>query len=193
MLKIDLLKEYDRVSWVYLHLLLTHLGYEVAFIDWVMSYITSMSLAILINEATSTLFHAQHGIQHGWPLSPLLFTLVVEGLSRLLADAKIRYDLRDTWVVEGLTIMHLLFVNEILLFYDGSRNDIVAIKYALILFQKATCMQINSLKSIITFLGLSMDESVNVQNLFPFHSNKFNDGLKCLRFHLKSNDYKKVD
>jgi hypothetical protein len=36
-LKIDLSKAYDRVSWLNIRILLTHLGFEVPFINWVMS------------------------------------------------------------------------------------------------------------------------------------------------------------
>ena len=38
-LKIDLSKAYDKVSWIYLRLLLTHLGFGINFIRWIMSCI----------------------------------------------------------------------------------------------------------------------------------------------------------
>jgi hypothetical protein len=42
-LKIDLSKSFDRVSWSFIRLLLTHLGFEVPFIKWIMACITSVS------------------------------------------------------------------------------------------------------------------------------------------------------
>jgi retron-type reverse transcriptase len=36
-LKIDLSKAFDRVSWSFIRLLLTHLGFEVPFIRWIMA------------------------------------------------------------------------------------------------------------------------------------------------------------
>ena len=72
-LKIDLSKAYDRVNWLHIRLLLTHLGFHIDFIRWVMSCMTSVSFAILINGAASPFFHAERGLRQGCPLSPLLF------------------------------------------------------------------------------------------------------------------------
>jgi len=55
-LNIDLSKAYDRVSWLYIHLLLTHLGFDVPFINWVMNYLNSASFVVLINGSTSSFF-----------------------------------------------------------------------------------------------------------------------------------------
>src|SRR5713101_6210886 len=83
-LKIDLSKAYDKVSWLYIHMLLIHLGFEIAFFRWIMSCITTVSFSVLINGAVTPFFHAERGLRQGFPLSPLLFLLVTEGLSLLL-------------------------------------------------------------------------------------------------------------
>jgi hypothetical protein len=43
-LKIDLSKAFDRVNWSFIRLLLTHLGFEVPFIRWIMACISSINL-----------------------------------------------------------------------------------------------------------------------------------------------------
>ena len=85
--KIDLDKALDKVSWLYILLLLTHLGFDIAFIRWIMSCITTVSFSVLINGAASPFFHVERSLQQGFPLSPLLFLLVAEGLSQAIKEA----------------------------------------------------------------------------------------------------------
>lgn len=85
-LKVDLSKAFDKVSRLYLRMILTHLGFFVGFIKWIMCCITNVSFSVLVNGATSAFFSSERGIRHGCPLSPLLFLLVMEGLSRLIKD-----------------------------------------------------------------------------------------------------------
>ena len=85
-LKIDLSKAYDRVSWTYLRVVLSKMGFAGSFISWVMSSLSSVSFALLINGAASPFFKAGRGLGQGCPLAPLLFLIVVEALSRALQN-----------------------------------------------------------------------------------------------------------
>ena len=67
MLKIDLSKAFDKVSWLYNRMLLTHLGFNIGFIRWIMSDITTVSFSVLINGAASPFFHSERGIRQGFP------------------------------------------------------------------------------------------------------------------------------
>eukprot|EP00253_Pinus_taeda_P023736 PITA_23736 len=62
-IKIDLSKAYDRISWTYLRMLLTHIGFNLDFINWVMGCITSVSFAVLVNGAASSFFKGQRGLR----------------------------------------------------------------------------------------------------------------------------------
>jgi hypothetical protein len=121
-LKIDLSKSYDRVSWLYIILLLTHLGFEFPFINWIMSCLTSVSFVVLINGSTSSFFHAKRGLREGCPLSPLLFQLVAEGLSRVMGEAKRMGEFWGIMLSPTLKISHLLFFDDVLIFCDGSHQ-----------------------------------------------------------------------
>lgn len=73
-----------KISWMYLRLLMTHLGFDIGFINWVTCCISNMSSAVLINGVASPFFSRQCGLHQGGPLSPLLLLFAVEGLSQLI-------------------------------------------------------------------------------------------------------------
>ena len=125
---------------------------------------------------------------------PLLFLLVAEGLSRALLDAKQRGFFRGIKIAANLNITHLLFVDDILIFYNGSIKEAERLSELLILFGKATGMQINFQKSTITST-LNLEEEVlrTFLELFPFQHFSLDDVIKYLGFRLKPNCYKKED
>ena len=108
-LKIDLSKAYDRVSWTYLRVVLSKMGFSLNFISWVMSSLSSVSFALLVNGTASPFFKSGRGLRQGCPLAPLLFLIVVEGLSRALLYVK------ECGIYHGLsfgnevTLSHVLF------------------------------------------------------------------------------------
>eukprot|EP00253_Pinus_taeda_P027834 PITA_27834 len=55
-LKVDLSKAFDRANWLYIRMLLTHLGFPFDFIKWIMSCITNIPFNMLINRAVSPFF-----------------------------------------------------------------------------------------------------------------------------------------
>jgi hypothetical protein len=87
-----------------------------------MRCITSTSFAVLINGSASPFFHVERGLHQGCPLSPLLFLLVVEGLNRALEAAKTSGEFQGISISPTLKLTHLLFVDDVLLFYNGKRG-----------------------------------------------------------------------
>lgn len=192
-LKIDLSKAYDQISWSYIQMLLTHLGFKVEFIDWIMGCISNSSFAVLINGAASKFFKIQRGLRQGCPLSPLLFLLAAEGLSRLISQAKRSGLVKGLEVAVNCFITHLLFVDDILLFTNGNLNELIELKIILDLFLKATGLQINSRKSQLILEGFNRQEESLILSYLPFEINKMDRPFKYLGFWLKPSSYRKQD
>ena len=114
--KIDLYKDFDWVILIYIRMLLTHLCFCYDFIKCIMACLTTVSFDVLINGYAS-LFSLRRGLRQGCPLSPLLFLLVAEGLSRFILAAKVVGSFKGILVSEVLFITHLLFVDDILIFF----------------------------------------------------------------------------
>eukprot|EP00253_Pinus_taeda_P027374 PITA_27374 len=185
LLKIDLSKAFDRVSWLYIKMILIHLGFPNSFINWIMACITTPSFSILINGSASHFFHSERGLRQGCPLSPLLFLLVMEGLSRLIISATRDGTLKGLKISEECYLTHLLFVDDVLILLDGSMRDIRTFSRILELFSQATGMQVNREKSTITMTRTSVNEAQQALQAFPYSIHPIDRGLKYLGFWLK--------
>jgi hypothetical protein len=81
-------KSFDRVYWLYLKLLLIHLGFSLLTVKWIMGFVSSNSFSVLINGFASSFFRSSRGLQRGFPLSSYLFLLVAKGHNRVIHEAK---------------------------------------------------------------------------------------------------------
>lgn len=153
-IKIDLSKAYDHVIWIYIKLILTHVGFFLDFINWVTSCIQSVSFEVVINDTSSPLLYVQHGIWQVFPISPLLFLLATEGLSRLLVEEKLRREFQCYFITRSCAISPLLFVDNILIFCSGFSQEVVVLKNIFSMFGKYIGMIVNFKKYSILAANL---------------------------------------
>lgn len=76
--KIDIQKAYDTVNWTFLRNILTFFGFHVKMVDWIMTCVSSTSFSINVNGELHGFFKGERGLRQGDPISPYLFTLVME-------------------------------------------------------------------------------------------------------------------
>ena len=112
-----------------------------------MGCVTSACFAVLVNGTPSEFFQATRGIRQGCPLSTLLFILIIESLNMIILDAQQKGLIKGFQYSHGLSITHLLFVDDILLFGIGTVSEWKAYKDALDLFCSATGMSVSKEKS----------------------------------------------
>jgi hypothetical protein len=114
-LKLNLKKSYDCVSWDFLRLILEQTGFSATSSSWILSCVTNASFAVLINGETSAFFNSEWGLQQGCPLSPLIFILVMESLIILLKKDQELGNLTGVKVSRVVKILHLIFVDDVLI------------------------------------------------------------------------------
>ena len=74
-------------------------------------------------------------------------------------------------------ITHLLFVDDVLIFYSGTIQDLNTLAEILALFSTATGMEINERKSTLTTHRLDVVEVGHATHCFPFIRVTLDDGL----------------
>jgi hypothetical protein len=61
-IKVDLSKSCDRVSWIYLRSMLIHVAFTLNFVNWVINSVTIVSFIVLINSSTIDFFSPWRGL-----------------------------------------------------------------------------------------------------------------------------------
>jgi cytochrome b subunit of formate dehydrogenase len=158
-----------------------------------MSCVSSSTFVVLLNGETTSFFRSGRGLRQGCPLSPLLFILVMEGLSLLLKKIQREGKLMGVKVSRVVKILHLLFVDDVLIMTRASQKEWQEIDILIKLFCKASGLQVNVTKSTVLYVGL-IEEEINVfKELLPYNSVDLSVGFKYLGYFLKTGLYKVED
>ena len=80
------------------------------------------------------MFKSGRGLRQGCLLSPLLFILVMEGLSLLLKKGQEEGKLSRVKVSRLVKILHLFFVDDVLIMKNASVEEWLEIKIYIIIF-----------------------------------------------------------
>lgn len=157
MLKIDLMKAYDSVEWPFLRVVLLELGFPLAFVDWVMECICSVSYSILLNGMPCDPFPAKKGLRQGDPISPYLFAIAMEYFSGIMATMTDIPVFNFHPKYQKLNITHLMFADDLLLFCRADMVSLQLLFHAFTKFAEASGLSANLDKSDPYVSGVSHD------------------------------------
>ncbi|RVX02255.1 NAD-dependent malic enzyme 62 kDa isoform, mitochondrial [Vitis vinifera] len=123
--------------------------------SWIRGCLSSSSFAILVNGNAKGWVKASRGLRQGDPLSPFLFTLVADVLSRLLFRAE------ETGLTEGFSVGRdrtrvslLQFADDTIFFSKASLEHLQNLKIIFLVFRQVSGLKINLEKSTISGLPL---------------------------------------
>eukprot|EP00253_Pinus_taeda_P023191 PITA_23191 len=153
LLKIDLSKAFDSISWDYIQKNLRAFGFANAWIRWISNLISSSFFSILINGIPSSTFRPSRGLRQGDPLSPFLFIIMAEGLGRSINSAIRSQTLKGINLHRAPTISHQQFVDDNMIFGHSSVQEARTLNTLLDNFSKASGALINKVKSQIFFFN----------------------------------------
>ncbi|KAJ9536718.1 hypothetical protein OSB04_un000103 [Centaurea solstitialis] len=172
--KIDLRKAYDMVSWDYLFCMLKGFGFHPTFIKWITEMVSTPSFSIVVNGESRGFFQGKRGIRQGDPLSPYLFTLVMEGFSMLFKQCiEEATDFGYHHGCEEFGITHLCFADDLFVFTRGDVPSVEVLKKTLSLFASKSGLSPNLQKSDIFFGNVTHDEQAAILYCLPFRSGSF--------------------
>lgn len=122
--KIDIQKAYDTVDWSFLRCILQSFGFHHVMIKWIMRCVTSVSYSINVNGEVHGFFKGSRGLCQGYPMSPYLFTLVMEVLTLLLkrnVEEDGRFDFHPK--CRKQKIINICFADDLIMFARGNAHS----------------------------------------------------------------------
>lgn len=154
-LKVDMNKAYDRVRRVFIIKILHSYGFPPFWIHLIKQCLSTVSYTPILNGCVLDNFKPSCGLRQGYPLSPYLFLLCMDVLSRMLllsADLKLLI-----WIQlgkQGPRISHLFFADDSMFFFEVSVDSATILADNLARFSRASGQLINLGKSFIKFSGV---------------------------------------
>jgi hypothetical protein len=155
--KLDVEKAYVHVNWSFLLYMLNRCGFSLKWRRWISYCISTVRFSILINGGLEGFFGSSRGIRHGDSLSPLLFVIVMEALSRMLSRA-VEGGLISGFQVGStdnqlVRVSHLLFADDTLIFSDTNPEHIFNMRLLFTWFEAISGLKINFNKSEMVLVG----------------------------------------
>ncbi|KAL4010462.1 hypothetical protein IC575_029954 [Cucumis melo] len=188
-LKIDLQKAYDSVNWDFLFGLLIAIGTPLKFVSWIRACVTSSMFSIMINGSFEGFFHGRKGVRQGDPLSPFLFVMVMEVLSRMLN--KIPQSFQFHRRCEKVKLNHLTFADDLMIFCAADEPSLSFIREYLQKFGELSGLFVNLRKSSIFVAEVSNEAASHLAASMGFVFGNLPVrylGLPLLIGRLRSND-----
>ena len=128
---------------------------------------STASFSVSVNGVSGGFFKSTKGIRQGDPLSPYLFVLALECLSRLFRS---RYEAGTIGYHPHTNqkLSHLMFADVVMVFFYGSSNSLHGISECLDDFASWSGLHMNTSKTEIFSAGLDQSESAAITSYgFP--------------------------
>ncbi|GKC45282.1 hypothetical protein Tco_1063004, partial [Tanacetum coccineum] len=167
--KVDIQKAYDTVDWNFLNDSLIGFGFHPRMIGWIMECVKTTSFSISINGCLHGYFKGKRGLRQGDPLSPYLFTLVMEVLT-LMLNRRVRQSDSFTFhrYCSQLNIINLCFADDLFLFAHGDVDSTRVIMEALEEFKNASGLTPSLPKSTAYFCNVLNYVKIGILGILPF-------------------------
>lgn len=151
-LKLDMSKAYDRISWTFLIRAMRAFGFCEQWCDLVYRCISNSWYSIFLENKMYGYFKSSCGVRQGDPLSPSLFVIAMEWISRAInrkvEEGKIKHFSTKHGVVK---INHLMFADDVLIFTKDCPQSLVELIQTIRDFRLISGEVLNPAKSQIFF------------------------------------------
>ncbi|KAJ3704591.1 hypothetical protein LUZ61_008296 [Rhynchospora tenuis] len=162
MLKADVNKAFDKLDWAFLERAMRYLNIPEKIISLLLSSYKRAKVTITINGRGDGFIRPTQGLRQGCPMSPYVFIIAMEALSRWLQEATAQGVLKGVRVAHTSPILtHAIYADDLILMGDTSTAEVDAFVNIMHKFGYVSGLHINPSKSRLWFSKNCDDLTVN--------------------------------
>lgn len=195
MIKLDIQKAYDSLEWGFLEQVMLGLNFPEGFVEKIMMCLSTVSFSFLINGGSHGFIKGRRGLRQGDPMSPLLFVIGMEYLSRALGEMGKQKEFGFHSRNKGLRLNHLCFADDLMIFCKANVQSTKLIKDVIDDFGRVSGLCINKAKSHIFLAGVEEQGKEAILQLTEYVEGKLPMrylGLPLISTRLKDSDCKPI-
>jgi hypothetical protein len=113
-------------------------GFREKWCSWIAHCISLVRFSVLVNGSPAGFFSSSRGLRQGDPLSPLLFFIVMEALSKMITATVDRGFFSGFSVGSrppAVNVSHLLFADDTFIFCEANPNQLRHLRVLLLFFE----------------------------------------------------------
>ncbi len=172
-------KAYDSVERKFILMCLLAVVCPPKYVQWISECIKNLRFCIALNGSLVGYFKGSKGLRRGYPLSPYLFFLAMEILTKLMS-AKVRDSLQFQFHPQCAKqqITHLSFADDLMIFVAAGLVSINLIKDALDVFKMKSGLSVNQSKSEVFFAAVPSTLQSQILSILNFRDSSL--PVRCL-------------
>ncbi|KAH0768980.1 hypothetical protein KY290_012961 [Solanum tuberosum] len=148
------------------------MSFPKRFIRWVMECIQTVNFSIVVNGEHTEPFDAARWLRQGDPMSPYLFAIAMEYLSRFLNELQGDKGFKFHPRCAKLIITHLSFADDLIMFSRGDMKSVAALQECFMQFSNASGLKANLGKSCAYFRGMQAQVKEDILHHLGYSSGK---------------------
>lgn len=144
-------------------------GFNAKLCVWIKLILSSANLSFAVNGKPVGYFSCKRGVRQGDPLSPLLFCLADDVLSQGIDQLVNSGRLMPITGANGLrSPSHVLYADDVMVFYKGSKRNLEALMHLLHLYSQASGQHLSLTKCCFYAGNISPSRSASIASVLGF-------------------------
>jgi hypothetical protein len=172
LIKLDLARAFDSLSWAFLFEVLQQLGFPTRVLRWIAIALCTATTRVTVNGVPGQRIRHARGLRQGDPLSPLLFVIAMEVTTLLLckpSDLGMLSPIGNCSAAQRVSI----YADDVVIFVKPTVQDIVTVRELLQLLGEASGLKVNYRKTSATLIRAGEVEEELVKQLLQCEIKQF--------------------